>query len=97
MGKVVHEGYQRNPTITEIQVQASGQSVSLPRRETTDNPALQMAVKLLVGIITFNEIRNIGCCLEFVRGVANEVVVVDSFSRDPTREVREIGQDIPGH
>jgi glycosyltransferase involved in cell wall biosynthesis len=56
-----------------------------------------MAVKLLVGIITFNEIRNIGCCLEFVHGVANEVVVVDSFSRDPTREVREIGQAIPGH
>lgn len=48
-----------------------------------------MAVKLSVVIITYNEERNIGRCLESVRGVADEVVVVDSFSRDRTREICE--------
>lgn len=48
-----------------------------------------MAVKLSVVIITFNEEKNIGRCLESVREVADEVVVVDSFSRDRTREICE--------
>ena len=43
-------------------------------------------------IITFNEERNIGRCLESVKGVADEVVVVDSFSTDRTEViVREHG------
>lgn len=48
-----------------------------------------MPVKLSVVIITFNEEKNIGRCLESVREVADEVVVVDSFSRDRTREICE--------
>lgn len=46
-------------------------------------------MKLSVAIITFNEERNIGRCLESLRGVADEVVVVDSFSTDKTREICE--------
>jgi glycosyltransferase involved in cell wall biosynthesis len=38
-------------------------------------------------IITFNEERNIGRCLESLRGVADDVVVVDSGSVDRTEEI----------
>lgn len=40
-----------------------------------------------VVIITFNEERNIGRCLESVRDIADEIVVVDSFSTDKTKEI----------
>jgi glycosyltransferase involved in cell wall biosynthesis len=38
-------------------------------------------------VITFNEERNIARCLESLRGVADEVVVVDSGSTDRTEEI----------
>jgi glycosyltransferase involved in cell wall biosynthesis len=44
-------------------------------------------VKLSVVIITFNEERNIGRCLESVKDVADDVVVVDSYSTDKTAEI----------
>lgn len=40
--------------------------------------------KLSAVIITLNEERNIGRCLDSLRTVADEVVVVDSFSTDAT-------------
>jgi len=45
--------------------------------------------KLTVTIITFNEERNIERCLKSVLPVADEIIVVDSFSKDQTREVCE--------
>lgn len=48
-----------------------------------------MQVKLSVVIITFNEEKNIGRCIESVREVADEIIVVDSFSTDITREICE--------
>lgn len=42
---------------------------------------------LSVVIITFNEEKNIGRCLESLRGLADEIVVVDSFSTDKTKEI----------
>lgn len=43
-------------------------------------------------IITFNEERNIGRCLDSLAGVVDEVVVVDSFSTDGTAQIcREKG------
>ena len=48
-----------------------------------------MTVSLSVVIITFNEERNIGRCLESVMGLAEEIIVVDSFSTDNTREICE--------
>lgn len=45
-----------------------------------------------VVIITFNEERNIGRCLKSLEEVADEIVVVDSFSTDKTAE---ICQDFP--
>ncbi|NOX48128.1 MAG: glycosyltransferase family 2 protein [Chlorobi bacterium] len=40
-----------------------------------------------VVIITLNEERNIGRCLDSVRDIADEVIVVDSFSTDRTEEI----------
>lgn len=46
-------------------------------------------IELSVVIITYNEERNIGRCLQSVQGVANDIVVVDSHSRDATREIAQ--------
>jgi glycosyltransferase involved in cell wall biosynthesis len=43
--------------------------------------------KISAVIITYNEERNIGRCLESLSGIADEIVVVDSFSTDKTREI----------
>ena len=42
---------------------------------------------LSVVIITYNEERNIGRCLESVKDIADEIVVLDSFSTDRTEEI----------
>jgi glycosyltransferase involved in cell wall biosynthesis len=44
-------------------------------------------MKLSAAIITFNEERNIARCLESLRGIVDEIVVVDSFSSDRTKEI----------
>lgn len=46
-----------------------------------------MPIKLSVVVITYNEERNIARCLESVKRVADELVVVDSYSTDRTREI----------
>jgi glycosyltransferase involved in cell wall biosynthesis len=46
-------------------------------------------MKLSAVIITFNEERNIGRCIESLQGVADEIVVVDSYSTDKTRNIAE--------
>lgn len=46
-----------------------------------------MAIKLSVVIITFNEEKNLSRCLQSVRDVADEIVVVDSYSTDRTKEI----------
>ena len=43
--------------------------------------------KLSAVIITFNEERNIARCLDSLQGVADEVIIVDSFSTDKTQEI----------
>lgn len=43
--------------------------------------------KLSAVIITLNEERNIGRCLESLVGVADEVIVLDSMSTDRTEEI----------
>ena len=44
-------------------------------------------MNLSVVIITFNEERNIGRCLDSVKTIADEIVVLDSFSTDKTEEI----------
>jgi glycosyltransferase involved in cell wall biosynthesis len=46
-------------------------------------------IKLSVVIITFNEEVNIGRCLESVKNIADEILVVDSFSTDNTQKICE--------
>lgn len=54
--------------------------------------------KITAVIITENEERNIGRCLESLRGVADEVVVVDSGSTDRTEALcREAGVHFEHH
>ena len=45
--------------------------------------------RISVVIITMNEERNIARCLDSVRPIADEIVVVDSFSEDKTKEICE--------
>lgn len=45
------------------------------------------AIQLSVIIITYNEEKNIKRCLDSVIDVADEVIVLDSFSSDRTREI----------
>lgn len=58
---------------------------------------------LSVVIITYNEEVNIGRCLESVKDIADEIVVVDSFSTDRTKaiceshQVRVIDHAFEGH
>jgi len=44
-------------------------------------------VKISAVIITYNEERNIGRCIDSLSPVADEIVVIDSFSKDRTREI----------
>lgn len=47
----------------------------------------QKPIKLSVVIITLNEENNIGRCLDAAWQVANEIVVIDSFSTDRTQAI----------
>lgn len=44
-------------------------------------------IKLTVAIITFNEEKNIARCIGSVKSIADEILVVDSFSTDKTEEI----------
>lgn len=65
--------------------------------------AMHQPLPLSVAIITLNEERNLARCLESVRGLAAEIVVVDSSSTDRTGEIaRQFGAAFefnawPGH
>jgi glycosyltransferase involved in cell wall biosynthesis len=57
-----------------------------------------MPISLSVVIITFNEEANIGRCLAALLDVADEVLVVDSFSTDRTVEIcRQHGARVVQH
>jgi len=46
-------------------------------------------VRISAVIITYNEERNIARCIESVKPVVDEVVILDCFSQDRTREIAE--------
>ena len=60
-------------------------------------------IKISVAIITYNEEDNITRCLQSVKGLADEIVVIDSFSEDKTPQkaeamgARVIKRPFPGH
>ncbi|MCG9874296.1 MAG: glycosyltransferase family 2 protein [Leptospiraceae bacterium] len=45
------------------------------------------STKLSVSIITFNEEKNIQDCIESVSEIADEILILDSFSKDRTKEI----------
>ena len=48
-----------------------------------------MSIKLSAVIITFNEAEHLDKCLSSLESVADEILVVDSFSTDRTKEICE--------
>jgi glycosyltransferase involved in cell wall biosynthesis len=46
-------------------------------------------MKLSAVIITFNEERNLQRCIDSLKGVADEIIVVDSYSTDATKHIAE--------
>lgn len=46
-------------------------------------------VKLSAVVITYNEEKNIGRCLASVRDIADEIIVIDSYTTDGTRKEAE--------
>ncbi len=55
-------------------------------------------IDLSAVIITFNEERNIERCLRSLKGLADEIVVVDSLSKDRTAELcRSLGASVVEH
>ena len=48
---------------------------------------MDKSVKISAVVISYNEERNIGHCLASLREVADEIVVVDSYSNDKTKEI----------
>jgi glycosyltransferase involved in cell wall biosynthesis len=46
-----------------------------------------MLVEISIVIITFNEEKNIGRCLDSIEGLSKDVVVVDSYSTDKTKQI----------
>jgi len=46
-------------------------------------------IKISAVIITFNEERKIGQCIDSLAGLADEIVVLDSFSTDGTKRICE--------
>lgn len=48
---------------------------------------VQNRLPLSIAVITFNEERNLPRCLQSVRGMASEIIVVDSGSTDRTGEI----------
>ena len=55
-------------------------------------------IQLSVVVITYNEEKNIGRCLSSVKDVADEILVVDSFSKDKTAQIaRERGARVIDH
>ena len=51
------------------------------KSEETSNTALTVLV------LTYNEEKNLGTCLKSVQGIAREIIVVDSFSTDTTKDI----------
>ncbi len=47
----------------------------------------QKTGKLSVAVITFNEEKNIGECIKSVQDIADEIIILDSFSTDSTEKI----------
>jgi len=48
---------------------------------------MEKPVKISGVVITYNEEKNLGMCLQSLKGVVDEIVIVDSFSKDKTEKI----------
>jgi glycosyltransferase involved in cell wall biosynthesis len=62
-----------------------------------------MKPKLTLAMIALNEAHDLPLCVESARGLADEIVVIDSFSTDATVQiakelgVTDLGKDKPSY
>ncbi|MFB6306412.1 MAG: glycosyltransferase, partial [Flavobacteriales bacterium] len=55
-------------------------------------------IKLSVAIITYNEEQRVGACIDSVQDIADDIVIVDSYSNDNTEKIcRERGVNFIKH
>ncbi len=55
-------------------------------------------MNLSVTIITYNEAKNIERCIQTVKAVANDIIVIDSFSTDDTTAIaKQLGANVFNH
>ncbi|AOP33961.1 glycosyl transferase [Leptospira tipperaryensis] len=67
-----------------------GKTIPAKKKKTekkTDSTLPSKGKKLSVAIITYNEERNIGECIESCLNIADEIVVLDSISTDRTEKI----------
>ncbi|MBM9578735.1 glycosyltransferase family 2 protein [Leptospira sp. 201903070] len=67
-----------------------GKTIPAKKKKTekkTDSAPSSAGKKLSVAIITYNEERNIGECIESCLEIADEIVVLDSISTDRTEKI----------
>lgn len=64
----------------------------------------KQTIYLSVAIITFNEEKNIAACIQSVEEIADEIIILDSFSQDDTikiakshKKVKVFQREFPGH
>ncbi|MCS6824168.1 MAG: glycosyltransferase family 2 protein [Cytophagaceae bacterium] len=50
---------------------------------------METTSRLSVAIITYNEEKNIARCLESVKDIADEIIIVDSYSTDQTKSIAQ--------
>ena len=60
--------------------------------------------KFSIAIITYNEEKNIAACIESIRDIADEIIILDSNSTDSTKQISQsyptvkfYNQDFKGH
>lgn len=59
---------------------------------------MESPLRISAVVITYNEERNITRCLESLRGLVDEMVVVDSYSKDRTVQIaKELGARVVQH
>ncbi|TGM10359.1 glycosyltransferase family 2 protein [Leptospira barantonii] len=67
-----------------------GKSIPTKKKKTakkTQTPDSTSGIKLSVAIITYNEEKNIGPCIESCLDIADEIVILDSVSTDKTEKI----------
>jgi len=80
---------QSNPVALDLLFTAIFAKLCLRNRQTPPGFSFKSMAKISAVIITFNEEEKIARCIDCLKRVADEIVVVDSYSTDNTRQICE--------